>query len=240
MSHHLKNFATCDPENLSVKDKGQNLVGGEWCDSRETVEVVDPLTGKPMITIPNTQLDEIQPFIDGMKSCPKYGRHNPFLNKERYLMLGEVNRKLCEVMHDPEVFKFIWRLNQRQIPKSDQQSQSEISVTTDFFENFCGDQVRFLARGFTNPGDHLGQFSQGFRWPFGPVGVISPFNFPIEIPVLQFMGALYMGNRPTVKPDMRCSMVLEQYVRMLHYCGLPKEDMDLIHCDGPVMEKILR
>ena len=49
-----------------------------------------------------------------------------------------------------------------------------------------------------------------------------------------------MGNRPTVKPDMRCSMVLEQYIRMLHYCGLPKEDMDFIHCDGPVMEKILK
>jgi 1-pyrroline-5-carboxylate dehydrogenase len=54
------------------------------------------------------------------------------------------------------------------------------------------------------------------------------------------MGALYMGNRPTVKPDMRCSMVLEQYIRMLHYCGLPKEDMDFIHCDGPVMERILK
>jgi len=27
---------------------------------------------------------------------------------------------------------------------------------------------------------------------------------------------------------------------MLHYCGLPKEDMDFIHADGPVMEKILK
>jgi 1-pyrroline-5-carboxylate dehydrogenase len=184
MSTHLKAFATVDPENLSVKDKCQNLVGGEWVDTRETIEMVDPLTGKPMITLPNTQLDEIQPFVDGMRACPKYGLHNPFLNKERYLMLGEVNRKLCEVMHDPEVFNYICRLSQRQIPKSDQQTRAEISVTVDFFENFCGDQVRFLARGFNNPGDHAGQSTSGFRWPFGPVGVISPFNFPIEIPVL--------------------------------------------------------
>ena len=27
---------------------------------------------------------------------------------------------------------------------------------------------------------------------------------------------------------------------MLHYCGLPKEDLDFINCDGPVMEAILR
>jgi len=26
---------------------------------------------------------------------------------------------------------------------------------------------------------------------------------------------------------------------MLHYCGLPKEDMDFLYADGNVMEKIL-
>ena len=53
------------------------------------------------------------------------------------------------------------------------------------------------------------------------------------------MGALFMGNKPLVKPDTRCSFPLEEWIRMLHYCGLPKEDMDFIHCEGPVMEKIL-
>jgi hypothetical protein len=36
-------------------------------------------------------------------------------------------------------------------------------------------------------------------FPFGPVAVITPFNFPLEIPTLQTMGALFMGNRPLVK-----------------------------------------
>lgn len=90
------------------------------------------------------------------------------------------------------------------------------------------------------PGDHDGQTATGYRWPLGPVGVITPFNFPIEIPVLQFMGALFMGNKPVVKSDNRCSVPLEQWIRMLHYCGLPKEDMDFLHADGPVMEHILK
>ena len=46
-------------------------------------------------------------------------------------------------------------------------------------------QVRFLARGFSVPGDHPGQASHGHRWPYGPVALITPFNFPLEIPVLQ-------------------------------------------------------
>ena len=49
-------------------------------------------------------MDEIQPFVESLEQCPKSGLHNPFWNKERYLMLGEVNRKVVEVMHDPEVF----------------------------------------------------------------------------------------------------------------------------------------
>lgn len=64
-------------------------------------------------------------------------------------------------------------------------------------------QVRFLARGFSVPGDHPGQTSNGVRWPFGPVALITPFNFPLEIPALQLMGALYMGNKPLLHCDHR-------------------------------------
>ena len=43
------------------------------------------------------------------------------------------------------------------------------------------------------------------RWPFGPVAIITPFNFPLEIPALQLMGALFMGNKPLLHVDRRCN-----------------------------------
>ena len=240
MSKHLSAFATVDPEKLSAKDKGMNLVQGEWVGSKKYMDLVDPLNGGTLCKIPDTQLDEIQPFVESLESVPKSGLHNPFLNKERYLMLSEVNRKVVEVMHDPEVFNFFVRMIQRVVPKSTQQATGELAVTRDFFENMTGDRVRFLAHSFRYPGDHAGQFSTSYRFPYGPVSVITPFNFPIEIPVLQFCGALFMGNKPLTKVDSRVSLCTEQWVRMMHYCGLPKEDMDFIHCDGPVMQKILQ
>ena len=51
-SQHLKAFATVDPKNLSVANKGMNLVQGEWRGTEEYQTVVDPMTGKPMISIP--------------------------------------------------------------------------------------------------------------------------------------------------------------------------------------------
>ena len=41
---------------------------------------------------------------------------------------------------------------------------------------------------------------------------MSPFNFPLEIPVLQLMGALMMGNKPTIKAATTVGLVMDQYV----------------------------
>ncbi|CAN4100435.1 unnamed protein product [Withania somnifera] len=121
----------------------------------------------------------------------------------RYLMLGDVSTKAAHALGLPEVSDFFAKLIQRVSPKSYQQARGEVFVTQKFLENFCGDQVRFLARSFAVPGNHLGQQSHGFRWPYGPVAVIAPFNFPLEIPLLQLMGALYMGNKPVLKVDSK-------------------------------------
>jgi 1-pyrroline-5-carboxylate dehydrogenase len=71
------------------------------------------------------------------------------------------------------------------------------------------------------------------------VTIVTPFNFPLEIPLLQLMGALYMGNKPLLKVDSKVSIVMEQMMRLLHYCGLPAEDVDFINSDGKTMNKIL-
>ncbi len=142
----------------------------------------------------------LQPFLDGFRSCPKSGLHNPIKNPERYLLYGQVSFKAAAALADPEVglpfvasaslvgmdltlnlaFQvehFFARLIQRVSPKSLPQARAEVVVTRKFLENFSGDQVRFLARSFTVPGDHSGQRSEGLRWPYGPVSG-PPHSWP--------------------------------------------------------------
>jgi 1-pyrroline-5-carboxylate dehydrogenase len=174
-----------------------------------------------------------------MHSCKKFGLHNPMYRPERYLKMGQISQKAAQRMSDPDVEYFFARLIQRVCPKSWSQAIGEVKVTRNFLYNFSGDQVRFLARSFGHPGDHVGQNTEGHRWPYGPVAIIAPFNFPLEIPVLQMMGALYMGNRVTLKACSRVSVVMEQFLRLLHDCGLGKSDVDFINTWGPVMGKLL-
>jgi 1-pyrroline-5-carboxylate dehydrogenase len=160
-------------------------------------------------------------------------------NTERYVMLGGVCARAAALLAEQEVADYFTRLIQRVMPKSWNQCAGEVQITRVFLENFAGDGVRFLARGFSNPGDRTGQESRGYRWPYGPVVVVAPFNFPLEIPALQVMGALFMGNRPLVKIDSKVSIVFEQFLRFLIHCGLPAGDIDMVHCRGENMGKLI-
>jgi 1-pyrroline-5-carboxylate dehydrogenase len=68
---------------------------------------------------------------------------------------------------------------------------------------------------------------------------VTPFNFPLEIPVLQLMGALYMGNKPVLKPSEQVSIVMEQFLRLLHDCGMNPSDVDFLNCRGPVAQRVI-
>ena len=241
MSNKVPAFATVDPfDGMTGSDPGvlQNLVGGKWVSvSDVNKDIVDPMNGEPFLDIPDTR--DVAPFIAGLKSCPKTGLHNPLKNTERYVMLGRVCAQAATLLAQQEVADYFTKLIQRVMPKSWNQCVAEVTVTRLFLENFAGDGVRFLARGFSNPGDRTGQESRGYRWPFGPVAIIAPFNFPLEIPALQLMGALFMGNRPLIKPELKVGVVLEQFVRLLIHSGLPAEDLDVIHIPGSRMGALL-
>ncbi len=241
MTNGVGGFATVDPFNGmtgTAPGKVRNLAAGQWAFAEHLRDdILDPLNGQHFLEVPDTQA--FKPFLAGLQSCRKSGLHNPLKNTERYVHLGRVCARSAALLATPEVEKFFTRLIQRVMPKSWQQCLNEVVVTRVFLENFAGDGVRFLARGFSNPGDHTGQESRGYRWPYGPVVIVAPFNFPLEIPALQVMGALFMGNRPLVKADSKVSVVFEQFLRLLIHCGLSPNDIDLIHCRGSQMGKLI-
>lgn len=216
-----------------------NFLNGFWCATRSYTDILDPLNGDRIIRMPNTNESELGPFIDRIRSVPKTGLHNPIRNAERYILYGEISFRLAAALDTPEIEDHFARCIQRVAPKSYAQCLAEVRVVKVFLKNFGGDQVRFLARGFHVSGDHEGQQSQGYRWPYGPVVIVAPFNFPLEIPVLQLMGALFMGNHVTIKAASTVSMVMEEWLRLMLDCGMPPEDVNLIHCSGSVVSKLI-
>lgn len=205
----------------------------------DVMEIPDPLTGDPFIRMPLTTVEDLDEFIASLQKVPKTGLHNPLKNVDRYVMWGEIAYKAALALGSPEVEDLFTRLIMRVMPKTYTQAVGEVRVTAQFLKNFAGDGVRFMAQDYGVSGDHDGQSSVAYRWPYGPVTIIAPFNFPLEIPVLQLMGALFMGNKPVIKVHEKVSIVVEQYIRLLISCGMPATDVDIIHCTGDVMEHLV-
>jgi len=240
----IPSWATYDPKTAGSTPETyavQNLCDGNWTKAKSTMEIIHPLDkdAHPIFTIPDTQADEIQPFVDSLRKVSKSGVHNPLKNPHRYVEYGEISRKAGNALMDPEIADFFSRAIMSCVPKSYAQAAGEVRVTASFLNNFAGDNVRRLAKSFGVPGDHYGQMSVGHRWPYGPVALVTPFNFPLEIPVLQLMGALYMGNKPVLKPSEQVSIVMEQFIRLLIDCGMDPKDVDFLNCRGPVAQEVI-
>lgn len=65
--------------------------------------------------------------------------------------------KMASKMREPEVEEYFIKLISRVFPKNYEQAKGEVVLTRKFLENFAGDNVRFLVRGFHVSGDHDGQ-----------------------------------------------------------------------------------
>ncbi len=48
-----------------------------------------------------------------------------------------------------------------------------------------------------------------------------------------------MGNKPVLKPAEKCALVMEQFLHLLHDCGMEKTDVDLLNCQGSVAEQLI-
>ena len=78
------------------------VVNGQWKGTKKYQDVLDPMNGEKFMTMPDTDLQELDEFAESLKKCPKSGLHNPLKNPERYLLYGEVCRKASELMNKVE------------------------------------------------------------------------------------------------------------------------------------------
>lgn len=77
------------------------------------------------------------------------------------------------------------------------------------------------------------------RVPFGVVVVISPWNFPLSIPLGQVVASLLAGNAVILKPSEVTPKVGAAIADLLDECDLPPNLVRVVHGDGSVGAKLI-
>ena len=93
-------------------------------------------------------------------------------------------------------------------------------------------------------GDYSDQVSTGvdlysFREPLGVCAGITPFNFPIMVPMWMHPVAIACGNTFVLKPSERDPSVSEVVARLWQEAGLPDGVFNVVHGDKVAVDAIL-
>ena len=113
----------------------------------------------------------------------------------------------------------------------------EVSRGQEVVEFACG-IPHLLKGGFTeNASTNVDVYS--IRQPLGPVGIISPFNFPAMVPMWFFPIAIATGNTVVLKPSEKDPSAALWLAALWAEAGLPPGVFNVLHGDKTAVDELL-
>lgn len=77
------------------------------------------------------------------------------------------------------------------------------------------------------------------RYPIGVVTTVSPFNFPVMIPLVQAAMALACGNTLVVKPSEKVPSAFRLIAELMHSAGVPDGVLNVVNGGREVVEAMI-
>lgn len=89
--------------------------------------------------------------------------------------------------------------------------------------------------GEIQPSRQAGVLAYQIRRPLGPIAVISPWNFPFNVPARKMTPALMAGNTCILKPAQLTPGSGEEFIRLFDEAGLPPGVVNFVTGSGRVV-----
>ncbi|MCW2688082.1 MAG: methylmalonic acid semialdehyde dehydrogenase [Mycobacterium sp.] len=116
-------------------------------------------------------------------------------------------------------------------------ARGEVSRGQEVVELACGIPHLLKGRFTENASTKVDVYS--IRQPLGPVGVISPFNFPAMVPMWFFPIAIAAGNTVVLKPSEKDPTASLWMADLWKEAGLPDGVFNVLQGDKTVVDELL-
>ncbi len=203
----------------------QNFIGGEWvaAKSGERFENRNPADSREVVAdYPKSGESETKAAIEAAKTAQAgWAAQTPVAR-------GRVLSKASEILASRK--NELAELLTREEGKTLAESQGEVQRAVDIFRFFGG--ISYTLGGQTIPHDLPGNLLYTTREPLGVVALITPWNFPIAIPVWKLAPALVSGNSVVIKPASQAPAMTMEVAKALSEAGLPKGVLNVVTGDG--------
>jgi malonate-semialdehyde dehydrogenase (acetylating) / methylmalonate-semialdehyde dehydrogenase len=209
----------------------KNFIGGSWVDSlsSQTMQVLNPATNEELAKVPISTKEDVDRAVQSAKEALKTWKKTPVPKRARILYKYHT---LLSDNHE-ELAKLVVQEN----GKAFKEAYGEVQRGLECVEFACGAPTLMMGETLSGIAEDID--SEMFRYPIGVVGGITPFNFPMMVPLWMFPLAVACGNTFVLKPSERTPLLANRLAELFTEAGIPQGVLNVVHGSHDVVNGLI-
>ncbi len=210
----------------------ENFIGGSWvaATTNDAVDDVNPADPSDVLaTVPLSSVEDADRAIAAAAQAFPTWRATSAIRRGQILIRAS---RILEGRADE-----LARLLTREQGKTLAEARGELPRAIGYF-GWAGHQGGSI-QGITAPTEVDQILGLTLREPLGVVGLITPWNFPLNIPSWKLGSSLLCGNTVVLKPAQVTPLMANALVEALAEAGVPDGVVNLVHGSGSVVGQAL-
>ncbi len=203
----------------------RNFINGKWVESKatRTSERRNPANLDEVVgLVPLSSREETRAAIAAAKAAFAAWRDTPAPVRGRVIAKAAI---LMEQQKDE-----LARILTREEGKTFKDSLGEVMKSVNILEFMAGESRRI--GGETVPSELPKNFAYTIKQPLGVVAAITPWNFPVSIPVWKMAPALVAGNTVVFKPATLTAFTGAKVTEIFEQAGVPAGVLNMVVGSG--------
>jgi len=204
---------------------GQRVAGV----AERTAPVYDPALGTIRTEVPLASVDEVDRAVASAAAAFASWRTSSLTKRSQVLFAF---RELVN-QHKHELAELITAEHGKVLSDA----LGEVSRGLEVVEFACG--IPHLLKGGHSEGVSTNVDVYSIRQPLGVCAIISPFNFPVMVPMWFMPIAIAAGNTVVLKPSEKDPSASLLIARLWEQAGLPAGVFNVVHGDKVAVDRLL-
>jgi malonate-semialdehyde dehydrogenase (acetylating)/methylmalonate-semialdehyde dehydrogenase len=220
------------PQNVGMGEAEiSNFIGGRWVESRtqQSLPVMDPATADLLGRVPLSTSQEVDDAVSAAAEAFPAWRATPPVERARVLfrLKALLDEQRDALGHSLTV----------EHGKTLAESCGEVQRGIENVEHACG--IPSLMMGETLEDIASGIDCETIRQPLGVFAAITPYNFPVMIPLWFWPYAVATGNTFVLKPSEQDPLTHQRVIDLAAEAGLPAGVLNVVHGGSGVAEVLV-
>jgi malonate-semialdehyde dehydrogenase (acetylating)/methylmalonate-semialdehyde dehydrogenase len=207
------------------------LIAGEWQTSSSTRvgKVHNPSTGQVIAQVPLGVAADVDRAVRAAAAALPAWAETPVVERAQLMFRF---RDLV-ARHADELARSVTREHGKTLAES----RASVQRGVEMIEFACGIPSLILGQVVENIAANVD--CETIRHPVGVCAGITPFNFPMMVPLWMFPVALTCGNTFVLKPSEKVPLTAVKLGELLLEAGVPKGVFNIVHGDKECVDALL-